>query len=356
MPPAFALIRPHCLSLALCLLLWPIGLFAAAGADVGVVVQPVLRSSVADPIEALGTLKANESIAITPNVAESITQISFDSGQRVARGDVLLRLESREEEAVLLEARHTLKEAQSQLDRIRLLARRGDASQSLLDEQLRVFNVANARVAAIEARLQNRIVRAPFSGRVGLRNVSPGAYVSPGDVITTLVDDRRMKLDFQVPSLFVAVLQPGVSVRARARALADRWFEGQIESVDNQVDPVSRSITVRAILENPEGLLKPGLLMEVKLQSNPRMALLIPESALVQERDQHFVFVAHPAAEGLKAMRRKVSIGVHLQGRVEVTEGLQESDQVVVDGTLKLRDGMSIKALTSSPAISGLGE
>ena len=318
----------------------------------GVVVESVQQESIADPLEALGTLKANESVALTANVAESIRAIHFESGQRVKKGDLLVELDSSEEQAVLEEARYTLNEAQSQLDRIKAVAKRGDASQSLLDEKQREFYVARARVAAIESRLQNRLIRAPFSGLVGLRNVSPGAFVSPGDVIASLVDDRRMKLDFNVPSIFLGSLKSGVSIQAKARALNNSVFEGVVESVDNQVDPVSRSVTVRAILDNQDGRLTAGLLMEVKLQSNPRNAVVIPESALVQDRDEHYVFVVVGPDDGLKAQRRRVHIGTRLLGRVEIIKGLQSTELVVVDGSLKLRDGVTVSVMDASPAVA----
>ena len=324
----------------------------AAPSAVNVVVRPVQMESIADPLEALGTLKANESVVLTANVAETISAIRFESGQRVKQGDVLVELDSSEEQAVLQEAKYTLNEAQSQLDRIKAVAKRGDASQSLLDEKQREFYVARARLAAIESRLENRLVRAPFSGVVGLRNVSLGAFVSPGDVITTLVDDRRMKLDFNVPSLFITLLKPGVSIQAKARALDNAVFDGVVESVDNQVDPVSRSVTVRAILDNKDGQLKAGLLMEVKLQSNPREAMVISESALVQDRNQHFVFVVQQQADGLYVQRRQVSIGTRLLGRVEIVDGLQPMERVVVDGGLKLREGSMVNVVDASPSVS----
>ena len=333
------------------LLLWPIAVWAQPAA-VGVVVESVHQETIADPLEALGTLKANESVALTANVAETIRAIHFESGQRVKKGDLLVELDRAEEQAVLQEARYTLNEAQSQLDRIKAVAKRGDASQSLLDEKQREFYVARARVAAIESRLENRLIRAPFSGLVGLRNVSPGAFVSPGDVITNLVDDRRMKLDFNVPSVFLASLQPGVAIQATARALDNAVFEGVVESVDNQVDPVSRSVTVRAILDNKQSRLKAGLLMEVKLQSNPREAIVIPESALVQDRDEHYVFVVKEEGDGLRAQRRRIHIGTRLLGQVEILKGLQVAEQVVVDGSLKLRDGAMVRVMDASPAIS----
>lgn len=325
----------------------------AAAQGVGVVIQPVQQQQIADPLEALGTLKPNESVTITANVAEIIESLLFESGQRVEQGAVLARMESAEEQAVLQEARYTVNEADSQLERIKAVAKRGDASQSLLDEKQREYYVAQARLAAIESRLANRVVRAPFSGKVGLRNVSPGAFVAPGDVITTLVDDSRMKLDFNVPSLFLASLHPGVAIRARARALGNLYVDGVVESIDNQVDPISRSVTVRAVLDNSEGKLKAGLLMEVELQSNPRQALVVPESALVQQGNEHYLFVVKTGAgeEGLRAHRQTVLIGVRLKGRVEVLEGLAPTDKVVVDGTLKLQDGAAITVLDRSPAM-----
>ncbi|RLT93003.1 efflux RND transporter periplasmic adaptor subunit [Ketobacter sp.] len=344
----------RCLWLSVSLVLFCLssGLSWSAVATVGVVVKPVTVEPIADPLEALGTLKANESVVLTANVAEIIRAIHFESGQRVAKGDVLVELDSSEEQAVLQEAKYTLNEAQSQLDRIKAVAKRGDASQSLLDEKQREFYVARARVAAIESRLENRLVRAPFAGVVGLRNLSPGAYVSPGDAITTLVDDRRMKLDFSVPSLFLTSLKPGVAIQATARALNNAVFEGVVQSVDNQVDPVSRSVTVRAILDNAQGQLRAGLLMEVKLLSNPRQAMVIPESALVQERDEHYVFVVAGSGDAAQAQRRRVHIGTRLLGRVEILEGLAPSEPVVVDGSLKLRQGTPVAITESSPAFT----
>lgn len=324
----------------------------AAPAGIGVVMRTVQLEPIADPLEALGTLKANEFVTITANVAEAVESLHFESGQRVNKGDLMVTLESAEERAILQEAQYTLDEAQAQLDRIKAVARRGDASQSLLDEKQREFFVARAKLAGIESRLEDRIVRAPFSGVVGLRNISPGAFVSPGDVITTLVDDSRMKLDFNVPSLFLASLKPGVSIQAKSRALGNATFSGVVESVDNRVDPVSRSVTVRAVLDNPDGQLKAGLLMEVKLLSNPRTALLVSESALVQQRDEHFVYLVKQQAEGLIAQQQKVRIGARLKGRVEIVEGLAVGDQVVVDGNLKLNQGAAITLLERSPAMA----
>lgn len=304
--------------------------------------------SVADRVEALGTLKANESVALTVSESEILDRLHFESGQRVKKGDVLAEMSSTEEQAILEEARFTLEEASAQLERIRSLIGRGDASRSLLDERQREFNVARARLQAIQSRLDDRKVIAPFDGVVGLRNISPGAYVAAGDVITTLIDDSQMKLDFSVPSVFLATLTPGMSIVASARAFGDKTFLGTVHSIDNRIDPVSRAITVRATIPNNEGLLRPGLLMEVNLLTRQRQALVIPELALVPQGQQHFVFVVRHNPDGtLMAVRTPVTVGSRWQGKAEITMGLKADEQVVTDGTIKLRDQLPIRVLAS---------
>ena len=226
-------------------------------------VVDVISESISDPIEALGSLKANESVDITVHFAEFIREIQFAEGQRVAQNDVLLVLENTEEQALLQEANFTLQDAKRQLARIKAIAGRGDASQSLLDERQREFNVAKARFTGIESRLKDYTVSAPFAGLIGLRNISQGAYVAPGDVITTLIDDSAMKLDFSVPAVFLSTLKTGMLLTATTRAFPDETFKGSVATLDNRVDPISRTVIVRALLPNPKGVLKPGLLMAV---------------------------------------------------------------------------------------------
>lgn len=317
---------------------------AAASEETVVKLAPVVIESVADRVEALGTLKANESVELSVKVSAIVERLQFESGQRVKKGDLLAEMSNAEEQALLQEAQYTLEEANAQLERIKSLTGRGDASRSLLDERQREYNVARARVLAIESRLRDRRVVAPFDGVVGLRNISPGAYVAAGDVITSLIDDSRMKLDFSVPSVFLQTLVPGMNIVARARALGDHEFRGVVQSIDNRIDPVSRAITVRAAIPNPDGLLRPGLLMEVDLLTLERNALVIPELALVPQGQQQFVFLAQPDADGvLRALRREIKSGSRWQGRVEITAGLQAGDQVVTHGTLKMRDQMPIR-------------
>lgn len=315
--------------------------------EVGVVVETVRISTISNVIEALGTTKANETVNITASVSEIVKQVQFRSAQRVKKGDVLLELESSEERALLTELEHTLNEAKSQLQRIQSLAKRGDASQSLLDEKQREYNVAHARLTAIQSRLEDRIIRAPFSGLVGLRNVSPGAFLAPGEIITTLIDDSQIKLDFNVASIHLTSLTPDMDINAKAKALGNQVFTGTVSSMNNYIDPVSRSITVRALLPNPNHLLKPGLLMEVELQANQRESILISEGALVQQGNTKFLYVISHHDGNLIAKKTNVLTGLRKNGKIEILEGIKAGDQIIVHGAMKIKDGSQVLLLTS---------
>ncbi len=193
---------------------------------------------------------------------------------------------------------------------------------------------------ALETRLADRLVKAPFAGVLGLRNISPGALVEPGSLITTLDDDSLMKLDFAVPSVFLPDLKPGLGIAAKARAYGNRRFEGEIGSIDSRVDPVSRCINVRALIPNPDRTLKPGILMQVELLRNPRDTLVVPESALLHQGQNHFVWVV---GEGDSAERRQVQIGARRPGDVEIVGGLAAGDPVITHGNDKVRPGQKIR-------------
>ncbi|MEJ2455260.1 MAG: efflux RND transporter periplasmic adaptor subunit [Candidatus Thiodiazotropha sp.] len=306
-----------------------------------VIVAEVRQKAFIDRIEALGTLKANESVALTVNVTETVTAIHFDDGQRVEKGQTLVEMTSSEEHALLEEARANLNEALRQFKRVRQLESQGIEAQSLLDQRRREVETARARLAAIESRLADRLIKAPFSGVLGLRNISIGALVETGDLITTLDDDSVMKLEFAVPSTYLSTLRPGLPIRARTRAYGERVFEGEVKVVDSRVDPINRSVLVRALLPNPERMLKPGMLMTVELLSNRRQALVIPEAALMPKGGDQFVMRLQgdpPQVEKLKIL-----IGSRRAGEVEVIEGLREGDLVITHGMEKARVGSPVR-------------
>ena len=172
--------------------------------------------------------------------------------------------------------------------------------------------------------------------------VTVGTRVEPGDLIATLDDDSVMKLDVSVPSIYLASLRSGLMISASTDAYADRSFTGKVSGVDSRIDPVTRTVRVRALLPNRERLLKPGMLMQVTVSNNRRDALAIPEAALMPVSREQFVLVVVPNGDGHKAERRKISIGGRRPGEVEVLDGLKAGERVVTHGTISVRPGTAV--------------
>lgn len=328
-------------------LLLTIGLclsYAAVTAATGVIVSVAHTTQFSDSIEALGTIKANESVALSSSITDTVSRINFDDGDRVAAGKILVEMTNAEEHALLEEARVTAEEARRQYERVLSLEQKGTAAVSLLDQRHREWEAAKARLGAIESRLADRIIKAPFAGIVGLRHVSLGALVEPGDVITTLDDDSRMKLEFGVPSIFLGSLHAGLPVVATTPAFGGRDFRGEVTAIDSRIDPVTRSIVVRAILPNPEGILKPGLLMRVEVSRAVRESITIPEEALIALGDKQFVFVVDESA-GNTVVKREVQLGARRTGEAEIVAGLKVGEKVITQGTTKVKPGDEVSIL-----------
>ena len=283
-------------------------------------------------INALGTLRAWESVDITSSVSETVVSLLFEDGDRVERGQLLATLRQDEEQASLHEQEEVLAEQEREVVRLEDLASRNQVAQTELDQRRTLVAIARNKIAQMKARIADRNINAPFSGQLGLRKVSPGALVTPGQVMTTLDDNTRMRLDFTVPAVSLQFLQVGQQIEATSAAY-NRSFSGTLSAIDSRVDPVSRSLTARATIPNEAGLLKPGLLMTVVLLGQERMSLVVPEEALVSRASEHFVW----RLDGDRAQRVPVSIGGRKPGWVEVSEGLAAGDQVVRDGVARLR-------------------
>ena len=319
---------------------------AGGGPVIPVVAIPSWTEHVSLEVEALGTARASESIDVTAKISNLVTAIRFTEGQQVRRGDVLVELDGAQARADLAVADAALKESSSQLQRSRELY----ATKVLSDQQIEqiesTYSANVARVAAARARLSDTIIRAPFNGRVGLRRVSVGGLVAPGTVITTLDDTSTIKLDFTVPERVVAAMKPGLTLEARSVAYPDQVFEGKVASVDSRVDPNTRSVVVRALVPNDDGLLKPGMFLNVHLSRGTADVLVVPEESLVPEQGDVFVYVVQDG----KASKRKIQTGQRAVGTVQVTDGLQAGEIVVTEGTQKLRDGASVSVTESTAA------
>jgi membrane fusion protein (multidrug efflux system) len=310
--------------------------------------------SLVDEIAALGTARANESVEIKPRVASIVTRIAFAEGQLVKKGDFLVELENSEIRAGLAVAEAALSESRSAYNRSRSLINTQAISASSLEQLQATMQVNEAQVEAAKARLANTMIRAPFNGHLGLRRVSPGGFVDTSTVITTLDDTDVIKLDFTMPEIFLAVVKEGMTIVARSLVYPDRRFAGRVASIDTRLDPVARSVQVRAILPNTEALLKPGMFLTVDLQRDRGMVLVAPEEAIVPERGEQFVY---RIIDG-KAHLQAVTLGRRVPGLVEIVAGAAAGDMVVTEGTHKIRDGSEVEvielrsagATTQSPA------
>jgi membrane fusion protein (multidrug efflux system) len=313
---------------------------SGGGGEIAVAAEPVGARHFSDRTEAIGTVSANESVTVTPAVTERVAAVRFENGAFVEPGDVLVELEHAEESADLEEARIDLAEQERQFDRVTALRERDLVSQEELDLAQGYLDGARARVAAAEARLNDRIITAPFAGVLGIRRVSPGSLVSPGDVITTLDDLRVVKVDFTVPEALLAQVAVGQPIEGRSAPWPDDAFSGRVTSVDSRVDPTTRAVAVQALVPNPEGKLRAGMLMTIELTCCPREALGVPERALLSYADKQYVYVVR-GDQTVK--QREVRLGTRDVGWVEVLDGLSPGDTIVVDGLLNLRDGAVVR-------------
>jgi len=300
---------------------------------VPVTAYTVVPKSFNDEVQALGTLRAWESVDITASVSQIIDSLGFDDGQQVEQGTVLALLRQDAEQASRRELRATLADAEREVRRMENLARQNQVAQNELDRARTLVAVTRHRIEEVESRIADRTIVAPFAGTLGLRLVSEGALVTAGQRLTTLDDLSRLRLDFTIPERSLGFLQVGQTVAARTPAFAGS-HTGTVTALDSRVDPVSRSITARAELANPEQRLRPGMLMEVVISGPDRDALLVPEESLQSRSTQHFVWRLD--ADAGQAVRSEVSIGGRRPGWVEIVTGLEEGDRVVRDGVGRL--------------------
>ena len=333
------------------------GLVSQANQPQSVVSAEVFEQQIIENIQALGDLKASESVEISSTVTEKVDSIHFNDGDFVKKGQLLVQLKSAEERATLDELKIATDNAKQLYDRYLPLYKRGDIAQSTLDEYKREWDLARAKEAVLQARLEKLKLSAPFSGRVSIRQISEGALLTPGTVVTKLQDLAEMKLDFSVPSRFLTELKVGDKVLAKTDAYAEQEFVAQIETILPTVDIRTRSVPVRAKLSNPDNRLVPGMLMNVELQQKPRSVLFVPETAIVPIAEHHYVYQLKSESDGLyKISRIKVTLGLRQPGLVEVKSGLKLGDKIVSQGALRVRPGQVVKAMDKLPVQSKMDE
>ena len=295
-------------------------------------------------------MQANESIVVTAKLQGIVKSVGFQDGQNVEAGTTLVQFDEDELSARLQVELANLDGQRKQFERISGLARANATSEARFDEQQAAVRKAEANVAAARARLSDYTIKAPFAGRLGTRRISVGALVSPGTKITTLDDLSIVKLDFSVPETFLATVREGLDIEALTSAYASEVFRGRVTSIDTRVDPMTRTIAIRAEVANSDRRLRPGMLMVVDLIKDSRESLMIAEEALVPFENQQFVFVV---GSDNTVSRVPVTIGQRQPGIVEILEGLGLADLVVTEGNTTLVDGNKVRILNEVDVRSG---
>ena len=312
---------------------------AAQNPAIPVEVGTIELTSVAEEVEALGTLAADESVVIAPEIAGRVVSLGFKEGERVNKDQPLVMLDTAILDAELKQAQADLSLARDTYDRNRSLVQRGAGTQVALEQATAQLASQEARLQLAQAKLAFATIKAPFSGVVGLRSVGVGDFVSIGKQLITLTNIDPIKVDFRVPEIYLTQLKVGQPIQLKVDAVPDRPFTGKIFAIDPVVDVNGRAVRLRAAIPNADLVLKPGLFARVTIMVDKREnALVIPETAVVPDGLTKTVFII----ENGKAKRMPVELGKRLTGKVEVVKGLKAGMQIVTAGQMRLREGATV--------------
>jgi len=314
---------------------------ATSAGPVAVDVAKVTSARLVDDVNAVGTIRSNESVVIRPEVSGRIVKLNFADGQQVGKGQLLIAFDARFTQA---EANHPTSDtgiSKANNERVAYLARQEFRSDRARDETLANVQVLEAKLALAQARLSKLDIRAPFSGIVGIRNVSIGDYVKDGTDLVNLEDISSVKVDFRVPERYADRVRKGQGIEVVVDALPGKPFRAKVDAVDPQVDSAGRSALLRGRIENPEGRLKPGMFARVRLILAERdNALVVPEESIVPQGGKVVVW---KVVDG-NAVKTEVTTGLRRAATVEITQGLALNDLVVTAGQIRLsKDGTPVR-------------
>lgn len=295
-------------------------------------------------VSALGTLQADQAIVLRPEITGIVTSIDFKDGERIEAGDVVIKLDDRDLKARVAQAEARLTLTQANYQRAERLLKQGSGTARARDEALNDFKSAEAEVAAARTALDRATITAPFSGIIGLRQVSIGQYLTAGQDIATLADVDNLRIDFQVSEVFLTQVKRGQNVKVTFDALPGEEYEGIISAVDPVVSIDGRSLSVRALIRNEGDRLRPGLFGRIEIVVDTRDSILLPESSIVASpAGGNAVF---QVVDG-KAQMTPVKIGERRPGQVEILSGVEPGALVIFAGQLKVQDGGEVEIVSS---------
>ncbi|MGD9802795.1 MAG: efflux RND transporter periplasmic adaptor subunit [Hyphomicrobiaceae bacterium] len=302
---------------------------------------PVKMGSIRRQIEAVGSLRSSESVIIRPEVSGRISDILFQEGQKITSGTPLVRLDMSIPRAQVDQMNAALALSKVNFERAQELMKKGAGSQRTYDEALAKMRADEASLALAQATLDKMTLVAPFDGILGLRKVSLGDYVNPGQDIVNIESIETLKVDFRVSEIYAAQLKVGQAINIRLDAIPGATFDGEVYAIDPAHDPNGRAVILRARTINKNGLLRSGMFARVALIIEAdREGILVPETAIVPMGQEQFVFVL----DNSKVKLTKLKTGQRRGGLVEVAQGLETTSVIITEGALKLRDGMTVKA------------
>lgn len=290
-------------------------------------------------ISTTGSIRADETVDLRSEVSGKITNIYFEEGQPVTKDQLLLKTNDSELKAQLQRAEYRLQLAEQQERRQAKLLEKGGISQEDYDATLNEVNVLRSEINLIEAQIEKTEIRAPFDGKVGLKYVSNGSYISPSTRIASLQNIDPVKIDFTVPERYAGQVDVGDTILFDVQT-ADSTFEGEIYAIEPEISSDTRSLQIRAVSENKEALLLPGSFANIELILETRQqALTVPSISLVPEQGRQYVYLYSSG----KAIKQEVSTGIRNESMVEITQGLAESDTVLTSGLLQVRNDMPVR-------------
>lgn len=301
--------------------------------------QPMMAS-----IELVGTLKAKQQVAIAPQVSARVTQVHFESGQAVKKGDILLSLDDRAAQAQVREAEAALMDTQRIYKNYSALFQRKAVTQTELDGQKAAVAMSEAKLAAVRVQASYLTLHAPFSGVMGLSDVAPGALLAANEPVADLLDISQLKLDVPLPERYIHAIKVGETLTAVSDAYGDRPFSGKLAVMAPSVNSENLNTTVRLLFDNalPDSPLMPGMLMRVSLTIDNSVQLVIPVQSLLYAGQQRYVYVVD--ADN-KVHRRDVTIGRNMGEQVTIVEGLKAGERVISAGAVKVREGSVVEVL-----------
>ncbi|MBQ4833966.1 efflux RND transporter periplasmic adaptor subunit [Pseudoalteromonas sp. MMG010] len=289
-------------------------------------------------IEAIGSARANQAIFIKSAQNDYVKAIYFKDGDFVKKGQELVQLQNLQEQLDVKELSINLQEEKRQLNRLTKLASSQSTSKSLLDEQRSKVDATEAQLQNAKSKLSEMTIIAPFTGLLGKREISAGAYVNNSTIITTLDDVSIIKVDFKVPEKYLAQLSLGMKVFTQNDAYPDKTFTGKVTHISSRIDSVTRSVEVTASFINESGFLRPGMLLNTALELSSNQALMVPEKAVIPLQDKHYVFQIQ---DGI-AQRVEVHVTSRNNGWVAIDKGLSNGEQVITEGVIKIRSGSKV--------------